>query len=53
MNFENVTVSIEDFLNVPSPHMTIDNMISLAKRIDEGVMKEGFEGVVLLMETIH
>ncbi|RKL67616.1 L-asparaginase [Salipaludibacillus neizhouensis] len=51
MKMENVSISVEDFLNVPSPHMTIVNMLSLAKRIDERVINEAFDGVVITHGT--
>ncbi|MGJ9384852.1 asparaginase [Salipaludibacillus sp. CF4.18] len=51
MKMENVSISVEDFLNVPSPHMTIGNMLSLAKRIDERVINEAFDGVVITHGT--
>ncbi|PYZ94486.1 L-asparaginase [Salipaludibacillus keqinensis] len=50
-NLEDVEISIEDFLNLPSPHMTIDHMVSLARRIDKRVSDHKFDGVVVTHGT--
>lgn len=51
MEMENVEITNEDFLNVPSPHMTIDHMVALSKRIDERVKEGQFDGVVVTHGT--
>jgi L-asparaginase len=50
-SLQNVDFSIEDFLNIPSPHMTIDYMVSLAKRIDYLVSNHSYDGVVITHGT--
>ncbi|WP_280768253.1 asparaginase [Salipaludibacillus daqingensis] len=50
-SLEDVDFSIEDFLNIPSPHMTMDFMVSLAKRIDYLISTESFDGVVITHGT--
>ncbi|PYZ98447.1 L-asparaginase [Alteribacter lacisalsi] len=46
-----IDLVVEDFLNVPSPHMTPANMVHLAKRIDKRVMEEKIDGVVVTHGT--
>ncbi|WP_096434843.1 asparaginase [Alteribacter populi] len=48
---ENIDLIVEDFLNVPSPHMTPKDMLHLAKRIDKRVMEEKIDGVVVTHGT--
>ncbi|WP_017728073.1 asparaginase [Halalkalibacterium ligniniphilum] len=44
-------VVVDDFLNLPSPHMTPALMFSLSQRIKEQVSKENFNGVVITHGT--
>ncbi|RNA69118.1 asparaginase [Alteribacter keqinensis] len=48
---EDAELVVEDFLNVPSPHMTPAHMVHLAKRIDKRVMDERIDGVVITHGT--
>lgn len=50
-SLQNVDFTIEDFLNIPSPHMTMEYMVSLAKRIDHLISTEDFDGVVVTHGT--
>lgn len=49
-NLENTEISVEDFLNVPSPHITPQHMLTLKNRIILAV-EEGFDGVVITHGT--
>ncbi|TMW73622.1 asparaginase [Alteribacter natronophilus] len=48
---DDIELMAEDFLNVPSPHMTPAHMVHLAKRIDKRVMEEKIDGVVVTHGT--
>ncbi|UCZ54747.1 asparaginase [Bacillus shivajii] len=51
MNIEGVQVDVEDFLNVPSPHITPSHMITLSKRINYCLNDEDYDGVVVTHGT--
>ncbi|WP_096188600.1 asparaginase [Evansella halocellulosilytica] len=51
MNIQAVHIDVEDFLNVPSPHITPSHMITLSKRIDYCLMDQGYDGVVITHGT--
>lgn len=42
-----VDVMIDDFLNIPSPHMTPDIMFKIAERIETRIRQEHISGVVI------
>jgi len=45
------SIIIDNFLNIPSPHMTPDNMFKLAKRISSKIVAEQLDGVVVTHGT--
>ncbi len=45
------TILVDDFLNVPSPHITPKLMLSLANRIKEKISKEKLDGIVITHGT--
>lgn len=47
--FANITS--EQYLNIPSPHMTPEIMFQLAKHIDKRVVTDAFEGVIITHGT--
>lgn len=47
---ESITLTVEDFLNVPSPHMTFIEMIALKQRIQQA-KAEGFDSIVVTHGT--
>ena len=51
MNLENVEFTSEDIFNVPSPHMTLENMLTLKNRINQAFDSENFDGVVITHGT--
>jgi L-asparaginase len=44
-------LSEDYFLNLPSPHITINHMVKLAQRIEEKIKDEHFEGIVITHGT--
>lgn len=47
---DKIELVVEDFLNVPSPHITPSHMLALKNRIADG-LTEGFDGVVITHGT--
>ncbi|MGX7327972.1 asparaginase [uncultured Enterococcus sp.] len=47
---DTITLTVEDFLNVPSPHITFTEMIALKQRIQQA-KAEGFDSVVVTHGT--
>ncbi|NEU31108.1 asparaginase [bacterium LRH843] len=45
------TIIADDYLNIPSPHMTPTLMIGLANHIRERILSDGFDGVVITHGT--
>jgi L-asparaginase len=45
------SITSEQYLNIPSPHMTPEIMFQLAKHIDDRVVKECFDGVIITHGT--
>ncbi|UTR14610.1 asparaginase [Salipaludibacillus sp. LMS25] len=50
-SLQGVEIKSEDFLNIPSPHMTIDLMVSLAHFIDQEVTNHHYDGIVVTHGT--
>ncbi|SER45112.1 asparaginase [Salipaludibacillus aurantiacus] len=50
-SLEGVQFYIEDFLNIPSPHMTTNHMVDLANTIDRRVSEKALDGVVITHGT--
>ncbi|TLS35610.1 asparaginase [Pseudalkalibacillus caeni] len=46
-----VDISIDDYLNLPSPHMTPELMFKLLNRVEEKVENEGYDGIVITHGT--
>ncbi|BAB05343.1 asparaginase [Halalkalibacterium halodurans] len=45
------SIEVDDFLNIPSPHMTPELMFQLAERLKSRVGNESFDGVVITHGT--
>ncbi|MCM3763023.1 asparaginase [Alkalihalobacillus oceani] len=45
------SVTVDDFLNLPSPHMTPALMVDLAKRLRERSERDGLDGIVVTHGT--
>ncbi|MFC4651516.1 asparaginase [Lactococcus nasutitermitis] len=50
MQFANATIISEDIFNLPSPHITLEHMLTLKKRID-AAFDEDFDGAVITHGT--
>jgi L-asparaginase len=44
-------ITEDSFLNLPSPHITISHMVKLAKRIEQKITDEHYEGIVITHGT--
>ena len=47
----NVDLQTEDIFNLPSPHITLENMLKIRNRVKQALSHEGFEGVVITHGT--
>ncbi|MDR0298516.1 MAG: asparaginase [Streptococcaceae bacterium] len=46
-----VTLQTEDIFNLPSPHITLKNMLQIQRRILKAFFEEGFDGAVITHGT--
>ncbi|WP_096200966.1 asparaginase [Bacillus sp. FJAT-45350] len=48
---DKASIIVDDFLNIPSPHMTPTHMVDLANRIKEKIAREAIDGIVVTHGT--
>ncbi|WEV60943.1 asparaginase [Streptococcaceae bacterium ESL0729] len=51
VDFPDVELLVEDFLNLPSPHVSLENMLQLKKRIKKAFSEEDIDSVVITHGT--
>ncbi|OFI46435.1 L-asparaginase [Floricoccus penangensis] len=51
VDLDNVNLIVEDFFNLPSPQVTLEDMLKLKKRINKAFANENIDGVVITHGT--
>ncbi|URZ87169.1 asparaginase [Floricoccus penangensis] len=51
VDLDNVNLIVEDFFNLPSPQVTLEDMLKLKKRINKAFADENIDGVVITHGT--
>lgn len=51
VDLDNVNLIVEDFFNLPSPQVTLEDMLELKKRINNAFANENIDGVVITHGT--
>ena len=51
MQFDEIDLVTEDIFNLPSPHVTLTDMLVLKNRIKKAFISENFDGVVITHGT--